>query len=275
MGKIIKVMVNGMPGMMANTVASQIINDPRFELIPYSLTGPEIRTQEFNLGQRQIKLLNPDRRVNSIAMIVKEVGPFISVDYTHPSAANSNAEFYCLNKLPFVMGTTGGDRQELDMAVNRSLIAAVLAPNMAAPIIGFQAMMDFAATNFPNMFAGYSLEIKESHQHGKADTSGTAKAMVDHFKRLGIPFTVTQIKKERDKEKQLKLGVPHEFLTGHGYHTYTLVSADKSVKLEFTHNVNGREVYAQGTLEAIVFLQKKIDDGANGRVFSMIDVLKG
>ena len=33
------------------------------------------------------------------------------VDYTHPSAVNANAVFYARHHLPFVMGTTGGDRK--------------------------------------------------------------------------------------------------------------------------------------------------------------------
>ena len=70
-------------------------------------------------------------------------------------------------------------------------------------------------------------------------------------------------------------GVPEEYLGGHGWHTYTLVSNDKTVRFEFTHNVNGRDVYAKGTLDAIVYLSKKINGITMGTVFTMADVLKG
>ena len=40
--KKIKIKVKGIPGNMAGNVAKYAINDDRFELIPYSLTGPEI-----------------------------------------------------------------------------------------------------------------------------------------------------------------------------------------------------------------------------------------
>ena len=36
----IKVMVNGIPGNMAATVARHILADDRFALVPFSLTGP-------------------------------------------------------------------------------------------------------------------------------------------------------------------------------------------------------------------------------------------
>jgi 4-hydroxy-tetrahydrodipicolinate reductase len=38
-----KVMVNGMPGNMAVLVATHALSDERFDLIPESLTGPEIQ----------------------------------------------------------------------------------------------------------------------------------------------------------------------------------------------------------------------------------------
>jgi 4-hydroxy-tetrahydrodipicolinate reductase len=120
------------------------------------------------------------------------------------------------------------------------------------------------------------LTVKESHQKGKADTSGTARAIVGYFNKLGIPFKEQQIVMERDPENQrIEWGIPEEFLKGHGWHTYTLVSEDKTVRFEFTHNVNGRDIYARGTLDAIVFLNSRIQEGARGKVFSMIDVLRG
>ena len=42
----IKVMVNGLPGNMAKTVAARALHDDRFSLVPWSLTGPEITADE-------------------------------------------------------------------------------------------------------------------------------------------------------------------------------------------------------------------------------------
>ena len=272
----IKVMVNGIPGNMAVNVAKHIWADDRFALVPCSLTGPEIQAAEYKLETISIRLLQPEIRVGEIEKIVQTEGAFISVDYTHPSAVNANAEFYCRHQLPFVMGTTGGDREQLEKTVHSSAIAAVIAPNMGKQIVGFQAMMEYAAENFPGLFEGYTLEIKESHQKGKADTSGTAKAMVRYFTSLGLMFTEKDIKKERDPDIQKTAwGVPERYLEGHGWHTYRLDSEDKTVRFEFTHNVNGRDIYAQGTLDALIYLNKKVAEGAQGQVFSMIDVLKG
>ena len=273
---LVTVMVNGIPGKVACTVARHIQRDPRFRLIPCSLTGPEIQKREHMLEDTAIRLIRPEGRESTIQMIRTAHGDFLSVDYTHPSAVNSNAEFYCRQGLPFVMGTTGGDRQKLEDTVRSSRIAAVVAPNMAKQIVGFQAMMEYAAQTFPDLFKGYRLSIRESHQQTKADTSGTAKAMVRIFNRLGTPFTEDQIRMERDPQVQKAgWGVPEEHLGGHAWHTYTLVSEDGTVRFEFTHNVNGREIYIHGTLDALLFLRDRVAAGVRGRLFSMIDVLKG
>jgi 4-hydroxy-tetrahydrodipicolinate reductase len=272
----IKLMVNGLPGNMAANVAKHAIEDNRFELITLSLTGPEITDTETIIDSVSFDLIQPRDRDQSILAIKDKEGLFLSVDYTHPSAVNSNAEFYCRHGLPFVMGTTGGDRQDLEETVRTSSTSGVIAPNMAKQIVGFQAMMEYAANTFSDLFKGYSLEIKESHQKGKADTSGTAKAMVRYFTSLGLAFAENDIKKERDPNIQKTVwGIPEEYLEGHGWHTYSLDSEDKTVRFEFTHNVNGRDVYAQGTLDALIYLDKKVAEGAQGQVFSMIDVLKG
>ena len=272
----IKVMVNGLPGNVAQIVARHVSTDPRFELLPYSLTGPEIQQAEFAVENRSLQLIRPEMKAATLDAVKTAQGPFLSVDFTHPSAVNPNAEFYCQAELPFVMGTTGGDRRKLEATVSASSIAAVIAPNMAKQIVGFQAMMKYAAETFPGLFEGFALEIRESHQQGKADTSGTAKAMVTYFNQLGIPFDADQIIRVRDPEIQQKqLGIDEKYLTGHGWHTYTLISEDGSVRFEFTHNVNGREIYGQGTLDALIFLSAKVQAGVTGKVFSLIDVLKG
>ena len=273
---ICKVMVNGLPGNVARMVADYLLKDDRFELVPHSLTGPEIQESEYIIDNISVKLIQADQRDSQIGQITQSQGEFLSVDYTHPSAVNSNADFYCRFGLPFVMGTTGGDRQKLQETVESSSIAAVIAPNMAKQIVGLQAMMEYAADNFPHLFNGYALQIKESHQQGKADTSGTAKAMVGYFNKLGVSFSTDEIVMVRDpQEQKTQWGIPEEYLAGHGWHTYTLVSEDQTVRFEFTHNVNGREVYARGTVDAILYLSEKVRAGARGKMFTMIDVLQG
>jgi len=271
----IKVMVNGIPGHMARTVAGLVLTDKRFQLVAHSLTGPEITAAGQVVAATAVQLIRPDVRDDAIEAIKATEGRFISVDFTHPAAVHANAEFYGRHGLPFVMGTTGGDHNRLEKLVAASTVSAVIAPNMAKQIVGFQAMMEYAAENFAGLFEGYTLQIRESHQHGKADTSGTAKAMVRYFNALGTPFSEDGIIKERDpKAQHEQWGIPKDYLGGHAWHTYTLDSPDKTVRFQFSHNVNGRDIYARGALDAVAFLHQKVRENSRGKVYSMIDVLK-
>jgi len=47
------------------------------------------------------------------------------------------------------------------------------------------------------------------------------------------------------------------------------------VHIAITHNVNGRDIYAKGTIDSVFYLNDKIKNGVEGKIFSMIDVLKG
>jgi 4-hydroxy-tetrahydrodipicolinate reductase len=271
----IKVMVNGLPGNVTRMIAQHIARDDTMTLLPYSLTGPEIEIDQITIEDQTIELIAPDQRDTAIMAIKDANSPFISIDFTHPSAVNRNARFYCTHGLPFVMGTTGGDRQQLHETVTKSSISAVIAPNMARQIVGLQAMLAYGAKNFPDLFKEYTLEVHESHQQGKADTSGTAKDMVGYFNAMGVEFATEQIQKERDPAVQrAEWGIPEAFLGGHGWHTYTLTSPDDTALFELRHNINGREIYVDGTLKAVRYLSRKTQDGLQGRILTMIDVLK-
>ena len=86
------------------------------------------------------------------------------------------------------MGTTGGDREALLQDITSSGVYAVVAPNMGKQIVAFQTMMDIMAERFPGCFSGYELQVVESHQRSKVDTSGTAKAVIASFQKMGLNF---------------------------------------------------------------------------------------
>ena len=118
-------------------------------------------------------------------------------------------------------------------------------------------------------------EVTESHQKTKADTSGTAKAVIGSLNKLsGGSFDVeNDISMIRSDEESLAFGVKGEYLKGHAFHTYTLTSSDGSVEFKLEHNVSGRRVYAKGTADAVKFLAKKVRTD-EPKIFSMINVLE-
>lgn len=280
----IYVMVNGMPGPMA-TAAAEACLRKGLKLAPAAMTGPDIEPCTITVvdsasgswaNVRLVPSTDEDELISSIAGMKEAVGEknLVAIDYTHPSAVNSNARFYVANTLPFVMGTTGGDRDLLIKDVEGHF--CVIAPNMGKQIVAMQAALEDLSVKYPASFAGYKLKVVESHQKTKADTSGTAKALVDSIKMLSsdTDFSYEDIVMIRDEQAAIDFGVPADAMKGHAFHTYTLTSPDGSVQFELKHNVAGRTIYAEGTADAVKFLGRKLQAGGAPQRFSMINVLE-
>ena len=104
----INVMVNGAPGNVARMVITHVIRDRRFALVPYSLTGPEITEEDCTIDDTTVRLVRPDARDTILEAVRKQDQNVICIDFTHPSAVNGNADFYCAGGLPFVHGHDRG-----------------------------------------------------------------------------------------------------------------------------------------------------------------------
>jgi len=157
-------------------------------LVPYSFTGSSEAVAVGNVGVAgyPVELIGPERREKAMADVRAEFPGLVVVDYTLPSAVNDNARFYTAHEVPFVMGTTGGDREALLAGVTAAKAWAVIAPQMGKQVVAFQATLEAMAASFPGAFGGYRLAVTESHQRSKVDTSGTAKAVVESFRKLGV-----------------------------------------------------------------------------------------
>lgn len=281
----IHVMVNGMPGPMA-TAAAEACLRKGMKLTPVAMTGPDIDPMTIvvfdpvSQKSSEVRLIPSNEKeelskcVDGLRVSCGEKN-VLAIDYTHPSAVNSNADFYVEQKLPFVMGTTGGDRKKLIEGVNGAKNFAVIAPNMAKQIVAMQAALEDLAKQFPGSFASYKIACKESHQKTKADTSGTAKAVIDSLTELSDDgFTYDDIEMIRDENTAIDFGVPEDAMNGHAFHRYTLTSADGTTQFALEHNVAGRTIYAEGTADAVKFLAGRLREESEGKVYSMIDVLE-
>ncbi|GFH48041.1 hypothetical protein CTEN210_04517 [Chaetoceros tenuissimus] len=282
----IKVMVNGMPGPMA-TAAAEACLRKGLSLSPFAMTGPDMEPMSITVvddvtgNHANVRLIPSSANDEILSQLEKTRSKFgddavLAIDYNHPSAVNSNAKFYAEQKIPFVMGTTGGDRDQLMKDMESSNASAVIAPNMGKQIVALQAGLEDLAKKFPSAFGDYKLHVRESHQKTKADTSGTAKAVVDSLKVLSgdDKYTYDDIEMIRDDDESKDFGVKEEYINGHAFHTYTLTSPDGTVEFQLKHNVSGRTVYAEGTADAVKFLARKIEKGEGGKVYSMINVLE-
>ena len=267
------------------TAAAEACLRKGLSLAPVAMTGPNIEPCIIDVydtlsgNSAQVKLIpssDKDKMDSAILGMKESSELLLAIDYTHPTAVNNNAKYYVKMGIPFVMGTTGGDREALAKDVKGNF--AVIAPNMGKQIVAMQSALEDLAKKFPAAFAGYTLQVRESHQKTKADTSGTAKAVIQSLKILtnNPEFEADRdVEMIRDDQESISFGVPQEALSGHAFHTYTLTSSDGTVNFQLQHNVVGRNVYAEGTADAVKFLAKKILEGKDApQIYTMINVLE-
>lgn len=263
--------MSGLPGRMATAVAEAAVEAEDVDLQPLALTGAGEQMQLIS-GQ-EITLVHHEKSQQFLEAIQAKPGSIV-VDYTHPDAVKGNVEFYTQHQIPFILGTTGGDYSEIEALVVETKTPAVIAPNMALPIVAITSMLTQASEEYPGVFDGYELTVRESHQKGKADTSGTAKALISQWQGMGADFKEDNLSLCRDPEAQKsEWGIPEEYLSGHAYHTYDLRSDDGTAHFSLSHNILGRKIYALGTLHALRFLAKRLDDPV-AKSYNMIDVLR-
>ncbi|XP_076916785.1 4-hydroxy-tetrahydrodipicolinate reductase 2, chloroplastic-like [Bidens hawaiensis] len=268
------IMVNSCMGKMGQAVIEAGVS-AGLHIVPASFGIQTDAGKTVQVGGKDIQVHGPSDRETVLASSLEEYPNLIVIDFTVPNAVNDNAELYCKAGVPFVMGTTGGDRDLLYKTVEDAMLYAVISPQMGKQVVAFLAAMDIMAKQFPGAFSGYTLEVLESHQATKLDISGTAKAVISCFQKLGVSFDLEQIQLIRDSKQQIEmLGVPEEHIKGHAFHTYRLKSPDGTVSFEFQHNVCGRSIYAEGAVDAALFLSKKIQSKADKKIYDMIDVLR-
>ncbi len=274
--KKIGVMIAGLSekpekGKMAWLVARAIGDEEDMFLCPYGLS--ENDAGPIRIDDRPVTLYSMEAHAD----ILKSMRPSFDlvVDFTQPAAVNRNAELYCAAGVPFVMGTTGGDRKKLIETIEKSSISAIPETNFSPWVNVVREMFRFAGKNFPGAFKGGKRLFKEGHQPKKPDPSGTMISVLPAFEELfGEPINPSEIRMVRDAlVQELEYGVPERDTTGCGYHMYRFRSANGAVDLNFEHNIRGRNDYVDGVLKAIRFLAARFQE--KGKVFSMVDVLRG
>ncbi|KAL7087259.1 hypothetical protein ACP275_13G056500 [Erythranthe tilingii] len=257
--------MNGCTGKMGRVVLEAAMA-AGLNPVPVALGGPDDSGKILDFGGKQIEVYGASDREYVLSSVLSDYPNLIVGDYTLPAAVIDNAALYSKVGVPFVMGTTRGDRELLYKTVADSNVYAVISPQMGKQVVAFLAAMEIMAKQFPGAFSGYNLQVMESHQASKVDISGTAKAVITCFEDLGASFERDQIQLIRDPRMQIEMvGVPEEHLNGHAFHI---------VSFEFQHSVCGRSIYAEGTVDPVLFLAKKVKSNLDQRIYDMNYVLR-
>jgi 4-hydroxy-tetrahydrodipicolinate reductase len=158
-------------------------------------------------------------------------------------------------RVPCVVATTGftaAERRTIESA--SELVPVVLAPNLSPGVAVLMDLVERAARALP----GYDLEIVELHHGKKKDApSGTAWALASaaagareqDLQRDAILARAG----ETGARGQREIGI--QALRGGdvvGEHTVMLIGRNE--RIELVHRASSRDVFAQGTLQAVRFV---------------------
>lgn len=221
---------------------------------------------------------------------------------TPGDALAKQIDFLLSLKKPLIILSTAYDENLIKQKVSEVDGKVVLMPNANLGVLDLIKSLK-KIPQIPELCL-ISVSSQESHQTGKKDISGTQKVELDIFRKKGfdVLFNEEEVKENynsekdgksgniswlREKESQLKLGVPKEHLGGHGYHSFYLTPKNNSSKeheylekvyihlkhvekwtnedmyfevsleegtLRIIHNIDGRP-YHGGVLKAIEYFQ--------------------
>ena len=279
----IPVFMSGL-GKMGALVAEALIRDPTFLVLPIGLSS------ENHFGQSKYFYDPESGRDQNIVFRTKERWTnsipegTIVIDYTATASVEDNVRFYISHGLPFVMGTSTGDKerlQRLTEMVAASDISAVIAPNMNPQIVGRQMEIDDMAAASPAIFQGATVQITEIHQPSKVNAdgtpsvSGTAIAFREQYEGYGtLPGgKIESIRYQPDHPvvQAAFEGAELDPQKGYAYHDVVVTDAQGNIIHSFKTRVIGRGHYVVGTLVAARFLAEHDEPR---HVWTMVDVLR-
>lgn len=186
----------------------------------------------------------------------------ILVDFSVPQAADDNILLALDKKIPILIGTTGLSEQTIRNAKEASLaIPVMLAPNTSIGSNLQRSLIEKARQVLPDS----DVEIVDIHHNKKRDCpSGTALWLAEGIHGGKGPSSW------RDGERKNANEIGVFGLRGGntaGEHTVYLFNGDE--RIEITHRVYDRSVFAEGALRAASFL-----NSVSPGWYTMQDVLK-
>ncbi|MXZ43739.1 MAG: 4-hydroxy-tetrahydrodipicolinate reductase [Gammaproteobacteria bacterium] len=260
--------LNGATGRMGRTIASLLVDDPRFQL-KAAITHRESKA----LG-RDIGLLAGTTELGIPATTISYEtlrDTDVVIDFSVPDATTALLDYCTAQHLGLVTGTTGFNDKQLNLIEHAAKEVPILvAPNMS---IGVNVAFNLVEQATRMLDADVDIEVYEAHHRNKLDApSGTAK-------RMGEIITSTLAQNRSDiatTEPAEPTDPKHiEFHSARGgdvvgEHTVTFFG--KGERLEITHRASSRTNFAVGALQGAAFIGKKLDEGSVG-TYCMSEVL--
>jgi 4-hydroxy-tetrahydrodipicolinate reductase len=305
-------------GKLGESIIKGLI-DRGIKLFHESYNGPNDKEYIIDHKNVIVDVLNSKKLKNNIFHHnLKEQVSFVIVTLTG-DILEKEIDFLLSLEIPLIILSTKFDEESISKKAKNAGVKILMSQNMALAIVDFWNRIE-KIPKVPDTLDEIYLFVIESHQNSKADISGSAIKALNLFKQKdlfvmfdeqdkkafvkGIDGEYGCIKCIREENTQLTyMNIPKEYLSGHGYHTFSIfpeVWNENTVKylnllyIEFktlteysiegifefnvniiqdeglviTHNINGRDIYTDGVVKSIEFLNKQ-----KKGVYSAIDII--
>ncbi|MEF8774384.1 MAG: 4-hydroxy-tetrahydrodipicolinate reductase [Halobacteriales archaeon] len=199
--------------------------------------------------------------------VLADRDPAVLVDFTAPSATVEYASAAAEAGVPVVVGTTGFDDDHLAaLRAAAESVPVLLASNFARGVAALRAVVRAAVSRLPE----YDVEVTETHHRGKRDApSGTARSLLEEVVDAGGPGERVHGREGDQPRAADEVGV-HARRAGQVTGEHEVLIAGNRETLSLTHRAGNRGVFAEGALDAAVWLA-----GREPGWYSFEDVVAG
>lgn len=212
---------------------------------------------------------------DSFVKAIKDSGAEGIIEFSHPSAVMDNIRCLLPLGLPLVVGTTGWNHKEDEIASLAAQCGGTImrSANFSVGVNMFYRIVE-EATRILNNYSEYDVATWEAHHIKKADSpSGTALEIARRIINNSDTKTemVVDAFHERPQPHQLHVSSTR---SGSVPGTHTVFFDSPADTIELTHRARSREGFASGAVQAVVRLKEALDSGglAPGALYGMADL---
>ena len=252
--KKINISITGAKGKMGRILIKKIMRDKRFYLS--SLTDLDT-TKKIEGVLIQKNSLNAFKKTDVI------------IDFSRPKSTIQVLKLAKILKKKIVIGTTGFNKIQENQIKNFSKkICIFKSGNMSLGINLLEYVAKILSKNFPN---NYQIAISDNHHKNKIDyPSGTAFMLANAVaKGKGKNLDKLKGKFYFNKKGDLQINKINFFITRKGKTVgkHSVIYNNKIENIELKHTAFSRELFADGALNAAIWINKK-----NKGLFNMQDM---
>lgn len=183
--------------------------------------------------------------------------PDVIIDFSHPSALDDLLSYCTMNGVPVVVATTGyTDEQVAKIKKTAEQIPVFFTFNMS---LGINLLVELGKRAVNVLGGQFDIEIVEKHHNLKKDApSGTAIMIAEALNneldnKMHYVYDRHSVRKPRDPDE---IGL-HSIRGGTIVGEHDIIFAGHDEVITLSHSAASKEVFANGSINAAVFLSGK------------------